>query len=165
MIKHYITVISDSESATVEYEPIIKECINETLISESLPFSCEVCVLLTDNAGIRELNNSARGLDKPTDVLSFPMLELHPDTEKTVSKLDIDPDTGLVMLGDIVISVERAMEQASEYNHSLKRELSFLAVHAALHLLGYDHELGEADELRHFGRQKEILRTLKITQQ
>jgi len=162
MINHVIEVVSELDIDISEFELLIKECVNKTLVFEDIRFPCEVCVLLTDNAGIRELNLTYRKLDKPTDVLSFPMLEPDPDLGLIPPGQDIDAVTGHVMLGDIVISVEKAAGQAEELGHSLKRELAFLSVHAALHLTGYDHERGGDEESRFFSRQKEILNTIGI---
>jgi len=118
--------------------------------------------MITDDENIRELNREHREIDRATDVLSFPMLELSPGQKIEVSPLEIDPSTGAVMLGDIAISLERMCEQAKEYGHSEERELSFLTVHGILHLLGYDHERSEEDEKLHFSRQEEILDEMGI---
>ena len=98
---------------------------------------CEVDVLFTDDAGIHAINLEQRGVDRPTDVLSFPMFDLSPG-EKPGEEHE-DPDTGLVPLGDMCISLERVQAQAREYGHAKRRELSYLVVHSVLHLLGYDH--------------------------
>ena len=115
---------------------------------------CEVDVLFTDDEGIHQVNLDMRGVDRPTDVLSFPMFDLSPG-EKPGEEHE-DPDTGLVPLGDMCISLERAAAQAEEYGHSVERELSYLAVHSVLHLLGYDHMEPE-EEKEMFAKQKEIL--------
>ena len=99
---------------------------------------CEVNVLVTNDTGIRRVNLDMREVDAPTDVLSFPMFELAPGDKPPEE--DADPATGLVPLGDMCISLERAKAQAKEYGHSNRRELAYLAVHSVLHLLGYDHQ-------------------------
>jgi len=115
----------------------------------------ELSVTFTDNEGIHVLNRESRGVDRPTDVLSFP---LYAFTEE-----DMPPKVGTVILGDMVLSVERAMEQAEEYGHSLRREVAFLTVHSMLHLLGYDHETGEEDERKMFSLQDAVMEEIGIT--
>ena len=105
--------------------------------AEGVAVPCEVDVLLTDDEGIHQINLEQRGVDAPTDVLSFPMFDLKPGEKSEAG--DEDPESGLVPLGDMCISLERARAQAEEYGHSVERELSYLAVHSVLHLLGYDH--------------------------
>lgn len=113
----------------------------------------EISVMFIDNEGIRVLNAQHRGIDRATDVLSFPMLEYDDDGEMFDDPGDIEDE---LCLGDIVISLERAAEQAEEYGHSFEREVGFLTVHSMLHLLGYDH-MTEEEEKEMFGFQKEIL--------
>lgn len=113
---------------------LIKRCCNAVLDYESFERTAEISVSFTDNEGIRELNASYRHKDAATDVLSFPMDE--------DGNYDVNEETGAVILGDVVISMERAVEQARMYGHSLEREIGFLTVHSMLHLLGYDHEEG-----------------------
>ena len=108
----------------------------------------------TDNEGIRELNRGYRGKDAPTDVLSFPILS------EDDSDWDIDEANGCAVLGDIVISVERAMEQAEMYGHSPEREIAFLSVHSTLHLLGYDHERSEEEDKLMREKQEKILSSI-----
>lgn len=105
-----------------------------------IKFRYEALVTLTDNAGIRELNRQFRGKDADTDVLSFPLIESRHGKMKEPGEDDVNPETGRVMLGDIVISIEKAAEQALTYGHGFRRELGFLAAHGMFHLLGYDHE-------------------------
>ena len=118
-------------------EPLLRRGISAALEAEGMDLPCEINVLLTDDEGIHQVNLDMRGVDRPTDVLSFPMFDLSPG-EKPGEEHE-DPDTGLVPLGDMCISLERAAAQAEEYGHSVERELSYLAVHSVLHLLGYDH--------------------------
>ena len=118
-------------------EPLLRRVISAALEAEGMDLPCEINVLLTDDEGIHQVNLDMRGVDRPTDVLSFPMFDLSPG-EKPGEEHE-DPDTGLGPLGDICISLERAAAQAGEHGHSVERELSYLAVHSVLHLLGYDH--------------------------
>ena len=121
----------------------------------------EICVTFTDDEGIREYNREYREIDRATDVLSFPNLAFK-DGRGTADISDVDPGTGLVFLGDMVISLPRARAQAAEYGHSLRRELGFLTAHSALHMLGYDHM--EANESEHMEKLAEqILGGLGIT--
>ena len=118
---------------------IIRKCIRETLKAEHIDVPCEINVLVTDDAGIQIINRESRNLDKPTDVLSFPMFQLeagNPPADRTEYE---DPATGRVPLGDMCISLERAIAQAKEFGHSTRREVGYLTIHSMLHLLGYDH--------------------------
>nr|MBC8539784.1 rRNA maturation RNase YbeY [Congzhengia minquanensis] len=136
-------------------------CMEQTLAFETFDKDAEVSLTFTDNSGIKERNQIARGIDKPTDVLSFPMLDYEADG--TLEICDEDLSEGAVVLGDILISMERAVSQSEEYGHSLKRELCFLTVHSMLHLLGYDHERSQKEEALMFEKQDEILNQLGIT--
>ena len=118
---------------------IIKKCIHSTLEAEGVKVRCEINVLVTDDAGIRIVNRESRDLDKPTDVLSFPMFQLEPGNPPKDWMEYEDPATGLVPLGDMCISLERAVAQAQEFGHSTRREVGYLTIHSMLHLLGYDH--------------------------
>ena len=115
----------------------LEEAVNAALDAEGVDVPCVVEVCLTDDEAIHQTNLEMRGVDRPTDVLSFPMFELQPG-EKPRAEW-VDPDTDRVLLGDMMISLERARAQAEEYGHSLEREICYLAVHSVLHLLGYDH--------------------------
>jgi len=137
-------------------EKAVKLCVKK----EGFPYPCEASVTLTDNENIKELNLEHRGIDKATDVLSFPIIE-YVNGEPQIQPGDIDPDSGRIFLGDIIISVEKAFEQAGNFGHSVERELAFLAVHGALHLLGYDHET-ETDEKRMFTLQEDILNEMGL---
>ena len=117
----------------------IKKCIQETLNAEGVDVRCEINVLVTDDAGIQVINRESRQLDKPTDVLSFPMFDLEAGNPPEDWTPYLDPDTGLVPLGDMCISLERAVAQAQEFGHSVRREVGYLTIHSMLHLLGYDH--------------------------
>ena len=118
-------------------QALLEEVITAALAAEGVSLPCEINVLLTDDGGIHQVNLDMRGVDRPTDVLSFPMFDLRPGERPQPG--DEDPETGLVPLGDMCISLERAAAQAAEFGHSVKRELAYLAVHSVLHLLGYDH--------------------------
>ena len=117
----------------------IKKCITATLEAERVPVSCEINVLVADNETIRALNKAYRNIDKETDVLSFPAFQFEPGKLPADLEAYIDPDTGLLPLGDMAVSYEKAAAQAEEFGHSTKRELGYLTIHSVLHLLGYDH--------------------------
>lgn len=127
----------DKIEVTAEIEDVIRRTAKAVTELEECSFDSEVSVLLVDNEKIHALNLEHRGIDRATDVLSFPMLEFDENDEAEDCSLDTDGE--LVLLGDIVISMERAAEQAEEYGHSLAREVGFLTAHSMLHLLGYDH--------------------------
>ncbi len=137
----------------------VRKCICAALAEEDFDFDTEVNLLLVDNSIIREINREQRNIDRATDVLSFPMLE---QEDGEIMIYDEDIADGRVLLGDIVISLERAEEQAEEYGHSFLRELGFLTVHSVLHLLGYDHELGEEEEKEMFAKQEKVLRSVGL---
>ena len=140
------------ETVTPSLRALVRRAIKAALEYEKVAFVPEISVTFTDNEGIRELNACHRNIDRETDVLSFPLFE----KEDLLSATDGDA------LGDIVISFERAREQANEYGHSFEREVAFLTVHSMLHLLGHDHEISEADEKEMFFRQEEILKTMGL---
>ena len=143
------------------YRPLLTRVITAALAAEGVALPCEISVLLTDDAGIHQINADMRDIDRATDVLSFPMFELTPG-EPPEDEEDLDPETGLCPLGDMCISLERAAAQAQEYGHSLEREVSYLAVHSVLHLLGYDH-LDEGPMKRQMrAREEAILNGLGI---
>lgn len=118
-------------------EDLLRRVISAALAAEGVDLPCEINVLLTDDEGIHQVNREMRQVDRPTDVLSFPMFDLKPGEKPEAG--DEDPESGLVPLGDMCISLERAAAQAGEFGHSVERELSYLTVHSVLHLLGYDH--------------------------
>lgn len=134
----------------------LRKCINHALQFQGVDVPCEINVLVTDNAGIHAINKESRGVDSATDVLSFPMFEMTPGKLPEDWTEFYDPDTGRVPLGDMCISLERAMEQAKEFGHSVKREIGYLTVHSILHLLGYDH-LDEGPMKRQMRRQEETI--------
>ena len=135
---HYIPITADVPGAANDANcALIRRTIRTALAAEGLTAPCEVDVLLTDDDGIHEINRELRQVDRPTDVLSFPEFELAPG--QLPGPEDADPGTGLIPLGDMVLSMERVAAQAREYGHSKRRELSYLVTHSVLHLLGYDH--------------------------
>ena len=118
---------------------IIKKCIQATLDAEGITADCEINVLVTNDKGIHAINLASRQIDRPTDVLSFPMFELEPGDPPAEWDDYLDFETGLCPLGDMCISLERAQAQAKEFGHSARREVGYLTIHSMLHLLGYDH--------------------------
>ncbi|MBQ8509142.1 MAG: rRNA maturation RNase YbeY [Clostridia bacterium] len=158
-MKHYIffTNEQDKEPVTTELRTLVKAAIYASLAFEDFRRKAEVSVTFTDNEGIREINREHRDIDSATDVLSFPMLS---DED---SGADTDIGNQAALLGDIVISLERAREQAAEFGHSYTREVAFLTVHSVLHLLGYDHVDSEEDDRRMRDRQNAILDYMGIT--
>ena len=162
--RHYIPVTADIPGAASEGNcALIRKVIRTALAAEGVDFSCEVDVLLTDDAHIHEINRDMRQVDRPTDVLSFPEFDLTPG--ELPLPQDADPGTGLVPLGDMVISMEHVAAQAKEYGHGKRRELSYLVVHSVLHLLGYDH-LDEGPQKAQMRKREEaILAELGITRE
>ena len=162
-MRHKINIVFEQLSLqTLVIKSIIRKCIHATLDAERISVPCEINVLVTDDAGIQIVNRESRELDKPTDVLSFPMFQLEAGNPPSDWMEYQDPATGLVPLGDMCISVERAKAQAEEYGHSFDREICYLCVHSVLHLLGYDH-LDEGEMKRQMrGREEEIMSTLKL---
>lgn len=146
----------DKYKVTSELEELVTAAVDNVLKYESFEKPAEVSIVFTDDEGIRVYNKQFRGKDSATDVLSFPMLDYddgyEDDGEVEVGVEDLDLENGEVVLGDIVISLERAQEQAKEYGHSFEREAAYLTVHSMLHLLGYDHM--EDDDAK-IMRQKE----------
>ena len=118
---------------------IIGKCIEATLKAENIPVKCEINVLVTNDKGIHAINKASRDIDRPTDVLSFPMFQLEPGNPPEDWEEYLDFETGMCPLGDMCISLERAILQAKEFGHSVKREVGYLTIHSMLHLLGYDH--------------------------
>ena len=138
-----------------ELEALIEQAILATLNFEEIDFDSAVSVTYTDNAGIKEYNREYRENDAVTDVLSFPMFDM--DTEEVYAL-----DGAAVELGDIVLSLERAKEQADEFGHSFDREVAFLCVHSTLHLLGYDHERSDEEDELMRSKQREIMKILGL---
>lgn len=157
-MKDRIKVIITNNQKTIRIPTgvrmLIRRCCNAVLIGEDFKGSAEISVTIVDNAEIHELNLKHRNIDRPTDVLSFPL--------GVDGVYDINNDTGAQMLGDIVISIEKAIEQSDLYGHSLDREIAFLTVHSMLHLLGYDHEPGGLELVRMREREEAVLTQLGL---
>lgn len=136
--------------------PIIRSCVEATLHAEGIHIPCEINVLITDNEGIRAINKAGRGIDKATDVLSFPMFQLEAGNPPTDWEPYVDIETGLCPLGDMAISLERARQQAKEFGHSVRREIGYLTIHSMLHLLGYDH-LDEGPQKKQMRSREEAI--------
>lgn len=152
-IRIYYDNIQNSIRVGWRLKALMRKAVAATLKYEEINIkNAEVSIIFADNLSIRELNKEYRGIDRPTDVLSFPL-------EENIAALD---SSDLLALGDIVISLERAFEQAQEFGHSFKREVAFLCIHSMLHLLGYDHELGEAEDKDMRQRQREIITSIGL---
>ncbi len=150
-----------------DYEKIIKEIVDAALRYEACPYECEIGVLLTDDEEIKHLNQEFRGMDRSTDVLSFPLIEyenaaVFDRIEDDIASFDLE--NGELMLGDIVISVDHVYKQAELYGHSIEREFAFLLAHSMLHLMGYDHiDDNEREEMEK--RQEAILESVGYTRE
>ena len=160
MKRHYIPITADVPGISDGLRAFIRRVIRTALAVEGVDFPCELDVRVTDDRTIHEINLDTRGVDAPTDVLSFPMFDLTPGDKPPEE--DADPATGLVPLGDMCISLERAKAQAKEYGHSNRRELAYLAVHSVLHLLGYDHLDEGPEKARMRAREEEIMARLGL---
>ena len=154
-MNHKITIRFD-ENVGVRKIPLyvhIRKCIGAALREERVGVPCEVNVLVTDDETIRVLNRETRKIDSATDVLSFPAFRFEPGKLPEDLSPYIDPETGLLPLGDMAISYEHAVRQAEEFGHSVKREVGYLTIHSILHLLGYDHM--DEGEMKKQMRQRE----------
>ena len=156
-IEIFLSNEQDKLDPPQDVEKLIEDCTAAALEEEGIDDTAEVSVTFVDNEGIRQLNNEHRGIDRETDVLSFPLGD--------DDGYEIDPDNDAIMLGDIVISLEKAAQQAEEYGHSYRREVAFLITHSLFHLLGYDHVNGEEEEKEMFGKQEKVLDKLGITRE
>lgn len=161
MIDLIIENCQDKIEWTPELEKTVRLVCEETLRSEECDFDAQISLTIVDDEEMRAINSEQRGIDQATDVLSFPMLEFDKNGDCADTTYETDGD--FIVLGDIVISMERAAFQAKEYGHSLKREIAFLAAHSMLHLLGFDHADDKESERVMFAKQEEILRKLGIT--
>ena len=156
-----ITIDYEAEKKLeISWEKIIRDIIEEALNYEECPYEAEINVLLTDNREIQVMNREYRQIDRPTDVLSFPMIEYETPSDFSMVEEDFsdcfNPVSGELMLGDIILSVDKIEEQAQAYGHSMERELAFLVAHSMLHLCGYDH-MEEEERLIMEKKQEEIL--------
>jgi probable rRNA maturation factor len=153
-----IRVIIDNKQKEVKIPTglrmLIRRCCNAVLRLEQFPYPAEISVTFVNNEQIRELNSQYREKDVPTDVLSFPMGEN--------GQYDENHDTGAKILGDIVLSMEKAVEQAERYGHTLEREVGYLCAHSMLHLLGYDHEQGGMDRVRMREKEEQVMTQLGL---
>lgn len=164
-----MTIAIEEETAVdfdFDYRGLANDVILYTIDHEDFPYEAEINLTLVDDERIHAVNKEYRGIDRPTDVLSFPMLEyeeagVFTELEKSVED-NFNPDTGEIILGDIIISIQRVKQQAEEFGHSVKREFAFLIVHSMLHLFGYDHMTEEEAAFMEY-KQREILKVLKIT--
>ena len=157
MMKHKINLVFEQLSLQkFVISSIIRNCIQQTLRAEGIGISCEINVLVTDDRGIQVINRESRDIDKPTDVLSFPMFQLEAGNPPQDWQEYQDPESGLVPLGDMCISLERAIAQAQEFGHSTRREVGYLTIHSMLHLLGYDH-LDEGPQKKQMRQREEAI--------
>ncbi|MBD8973601.1 MAG: rRNA maturation RNase YbeY [Clostridiales bacterium] len=150
----------------MDYEAIAARVVEAALDYVKCPYECEVNILLTDNEGIRAVNKQMRQIDAPTDVLSFPMIDFETEADFSIAEADeasyFDAATGELLLGDIMISLEKVIEQSKQYNHSVVREYAFLIAHSMLHLSGYDHMVDE-ERIRMEQMQEAILQSIGYT--
>ncbi len=153
----YFENTQDEIPISYKLKMLTRRAVEMTLEYEQYNNPCEVSVTYTDNQGIHALNQQYRGVDKPTDVLSFPLMDFSGESDEPVA------DEPVTSLGDIVISLERAAEQAAEFGHPFEREVAFLTAHSMLHLLGYDHELGEEEDRDMRARQSKILSLMGLS--
>ena len=158
--RHYIPVTADVPGVDERKCALIRKAVRTALAVEGVDLPCEVDVSVTSDEGIHQINLDMRQVDRPTDVLSFPAFDLTPG--ELPGPQDADPATGLVPLGDMVISLERVNAQAKEYGHSSRRELAYLVVHSVLHLLGYDHLDEGPQKAQMRGREDVIMAELGI---
>lgn len=162
-----MTYYFDSEvdiKLDIDIEELLRKCTNVVMDNLNCPYECEVSLLLVDNSLIKEINKDTRGIDKETDVLSFPSNEYQePGNFKNIDEGEwsFDPDSGELILGDIVLSQDKIISQSDEFGHSIERECAFLIVHSLLHLCGYDH-IEEADRIIMEDKQREIMDILNI---
>ena len=159
-MNHEILFSSDLEEDTAEIEALLNEVIPAALSAEGVDKPCEINVLLTDDEGIHAINLEQRGVDAPTDVLSFPMFDLKPGDKPSAA--DVDPGTHLIPMGDMVLNLDRVKSQGEEYGHGPRRECAYLAVHSILHLLGYDHMDDGPMKAQMRAREEAILDKLEL---
>ena len=163
VIAHKIYVRhSGVEAADRLQVPLIKRCVRTTLRCEGVGTPCEVSVLITDDSGIRALNRQFRDRDEPTDVLSFPMQNITEPGQVSPDAGAVDQETGLLPLGDIIISAGRVEKQARKYHQTRERETAYLTVHSVLHLLGYDHPDEAQGKRLMRAREEEIMQEINI---
>lgn len=147
-----------------DFLAVAADVMNTVLDQEQCPYEAEISLILTTDEEIHRTNKEFRQIDRPTDVLSFPMVDFSSPAEYSILETDdnyFHPESGELLLGDIMISIPRAVEQASAYGHSIKREYAFLIAHSMLHLLGYDH-MNDEERLVMEEKQEQVLKTLHI---
>lgn len=160
--------IEIAENIGIDAEQITKDVMTAVLDMEGCPYEAQVNLLITDNDGIWEFNREHRKVDAPTDVLSFPMIPFEKEADFSVVEEEeaayFEPESGELMLGDIIISWDKVKEQAEKYGHSVKREFAFLTAHSMLHLCGYDHMQAEEAAVME-EKQEQVLKSLGITRE
>lgn len=162
-MRHKVILSAEVPGINESQRAFVRKCIRTALTAEGVDVPCEIDVLITSDGGIRAVNREMRGVDKPTDVLSFPMFAIAPGDKPSAAQAD--PATGLVPLGDMMISWPHVAAQAKEYGHSNRRELAYLTVHSVLHLLGYDHLDEGPMKAQMRSREEAILAQLGVTRE
>ena len=162
-MNHHIVVSFEKRNLdSIGLNVHLRRCIRAVLEAQEVPASCEINVLVTDNMGIRAINRAYRNKDEATDVLSFPMFDFVPGRLPEDLSPYLDGQTGLLPLGDMAISLERAREQAKKFGHSTKREIGYLTIHSILHLLGYDHVDEGPMKQQMRAKEEEILKKIDL---
>lgn len=163
-MEHIIRVTAEVELENEqEVRELIEKSAKQVLLEQNIDFDAFVDVTIVDDENIRQLNAEYRNKDAVTDVLSFPMYEF--ENGQPMEELEKDPETGKIMLGDMILNYSRALEQAEEYGHSAARECGFLTVHSVLHLLGYDHEREEDDRLLMREHEEKVLAAIGLVRE
>ncbi len=155
--KIYITNEQKAAKIPAGTNLLIRRACTAALKHEDFPLPCEISVIIVDNKKIHEINLEQRGVDSPTDVLSFPQYDITGGEEP-----EVNPENGLCPLGDIVLSAEKAVEQSEAYGHSFRREIAYLTVHSMLHLLGYDHIDGGIEQVHMREHEERIMKQLGL---
>lgn len=157
MSKYKINITFDCFTVQkIAVTSIIRKCVEATLLAEGVVVPCEINVLVTNDKGIHAINLASRQIDSPTDVLSFPMFSLEAGNPPSDWSELVDPESGMCPLGDMAISLERAVAQAKEFGHSTRREIGYLTIHSMLHLLGYDH-MDEGPQKAQMRKREEMI--------
>ena len=164
MGRNKILIACEDAKCSFSLRCALRRAVKTTLAAENVNLPCEVNILVTDNEHIHTLNRDFRQIDRPTDVLSFPAQNFIAG-DFDPAQAEVDPDSGCIPLGDMMLSLEKAAEQAKEYGHSTIHEMSYLTVHSILHLLGYDHVDEGADKRKMRAREKAVMARLKLQQE
>ncbi|HOP99437.1 MAG TPA: rRNA maturation RNase YbeY [Acetivibrio clariflavus] len=159
-MKILIENLQDKIELTSDMEELVRKAVDISLSIENFSIPSEISIMFVDNQHIREINREYRKIDKPTDVLSFPIVDMYDGVINSDSG-DFDLDEELLLLGDIIVSLEKTKAQAEEYGHSFERELAFLVTHGVFHLLGYDHDTPEREE-KMISKQYAVLKALNL---